>query len=291
MRRFTWTRVRMGAAAILSLAGLALAPSVSASAASASSSRHGDLRVTKECSQYTGLADSFCTITSSNLPAIVVGSRIVYLEAAGATAVDSDVVLVVGPGDFALGHVVLSRVTHLGVITFSGGSGKFTWFHARIAVSPDPNIPYGWYWNGDYRFSPGDETRESSPVSGSARNGDLHVTKECSQYTGLADSFCTITSSNLPAIAVGSRIVYLEAAGATAVDSDVVLVVGPGDYALGHVVLSRVTHLGVITFSGGTGKFRWFHARIAVSPDPNIAYGWYWSGDYHFSPGAETKES
>jgi hypothetical protein len=37
--------------------------------------------------------------------------------------VDSDVVLVVGPGDFALGHVVLSRVTHLGVITFSGALG------------------------------------------------------------------------------------------------------------------------------------------------------------------------
>ena len=166
MKRFTWTRLCVGAAAILSLAGLALAPSVSASAASASaasasSSRHGDLHVTKECSQYTGLADSFCTITSSNLPAIVVGSRVVYLEAAGATAVDSDVVLVVGPGDFALGHVVLSRVTHLGVITFSGGTGKFRWFHAHVAVSPDPNIAFGWYWNGHYRFSPGDETKES----------------------------------------------------------------------------------------------------------------------------------
>ena len=106
--------------------------------------------------------------------------------------------------------------------------------------------------------------------------------------TGAADSFCTITSSNLPAIVVGSRIVYLEAAGATAVDSDVVLVVRPGDFALGHVVLSRVTHLGVITFSGGTGKFRWFHARAIVntSIQPVSVVG-----DYHFRPGAETKES
>jgi hypothetical protein len=291
MRRFTWTRLRVGAATILSLAGLALAPSVSASAASASSSRHGDLHVTKECSQYTGLADSFCTITSSNLPAIAVGSRVVYLEAAGTTAVDSDVVLVVGPGDYALGHVVLSRVTHLGVITFSGGTGRFTWFHAHVNVKPDPSIAYGWFWNGDYRFSPGEPTKESFPVSGSARSGALHVTKECSLYTGLADSFCTITSSNRPAIAVGSRVVYLEAAGTTAVDSDVVLVVGPGDYALGHVVLSRVTHLGVITFSGGTGEFRWFHAHVNVKPDPNIASGWYWNGHYWFSPGEETKES
>ena len=281
------TRLLVGAATVLSLAGLALAPSVSASAASGSA-RSGDLHVTKECSQYTGLADSFCTITSSNLPAIAVSSRIVYLEAAGATAVDSDVVLVVGPGDFALGHVVLSRVTHLGVITFSGGTGKFTWFHAHIAVSPDPNIPFGWYWNGDYRFSPGEPTKESFPVSGSPRSGALLLTKECSQYTGLADSFCTLTSSNLNVIPVGSREVALQAATATELDSDIVLVVGPGEYALAHVVLNRVTHLGVITYSGGTGKFRWFHAHAIVNTSIQPVSE---NGCYRFRPGAETKES
>jgi hypothetical protein len=159
MSRLTrsWTRRLVVAATILSLTGLALAraPSVSASPVSASP-RNGDLHVTEECSQYTGLADSFCTITSSNLPAIAVGSRIVYLQAAGATAVDSDVVLVVGPGDFALGHVVLNRVTHSGVITFSGGTGDLTRFHARIDVTRDPNIAYGWYWNGDYCFCSGE---------------------------------------------------------------------------------------------------------------------------------------
>jgi hypothetical protein len=159
----SWTRRLVVAATILSLTGLALAraPSVSASPVSASSARSGDLHVTKECSQFTGLADSFCTITSSNLPAITVGSRIVYLQAASATAVDSDVILVVGPGDFALGHVVLNRLTHRGVITFSGGIGKFTWFHARIVVTRDLSVAFGWFWNGDYRFSPGEETKES----------------------------------------------------------------------------------------------------------------------------------
>jgi hypothetical protein len=281
------TRLLVGAATILSLTGLALAPSVSASAASGSA-RSGDLHVTKECSQFTGLADSFCTITSSNLGAITVGSRIVYLQGAGATAVDSDAVLVVGPGDYALGHVVLSRVTHLGVITFSGGTGMFTWFHARIAVSPNPNIAFGWYWNGEYRFTPGEETKESSPVSGAARSGGLSLTKECSHYTGLADSFCTITSSNLTAIPVGSTEVALQAATPTALDSDIVLVVGPGDYALGHVILNRVTHLGVIAYSGGIGTFRWFHASAIVitSVQPVSVIG-----DYHFRPGDETNES
>src|SRR2546425_9165702 len=51
---------------------------------------------------------------------------------------------------------------------------------------------------------------ESSP-----RSGALHVTKECSQYTRLAGGFCTITSSNLKDIEVGTRVVYAVASGAT----------------------------------------------------------------------------
>jgi hypothetical protein len=278
------TRQLVGAATIISLAGLTLATSVSASAASASA-RSGELRLTKECSQYTGLADSFCTITSSNLKAIPVGTREVALQAATAAALDSDIVLVVGPGEYALGHVVLNRVTHLGVITFSGGTGKFTWFHARAVVNTSAQPVSE---NGDYRFSPGEATKESSPVSGSARHGELSLTKECSQYTGLADSFCTITSSNLNAIPVSSTEVALQAATATALDSDIVLVVGPGDYVLGHVVLNRVTHLGVITFSGGTGKLRWFHARAVVNTSTQPVSE---NGDYRFRPGDETNES
>jgi hypothetical protein len=118
------------------------------------------------------------------------------------------------------------------------------------------------------------------PGSADSRRGALHVTKECSEYTGLADSFCTITSSNLPAIKAGSRVVYLQAAGATSLDSDVVLVVGPGNYALGHVTLDLATGTGEITFSGGAGQFTTFHARADVSQlgGPNVA----WDGKYRF---------
>ena len=42
-------------------------------------------------------------------------------------------------------------------------------------------------------------------LSASPRSGDLHVTKECSEFNGTAGTFCTITSSNLEAIEVGSR--------------------------------------------------------------------------------------
>jgi hypothetical protein len=118
----------------------------------------------------------------------------------------------------------------------------------------------------------------------SPRNRALHLTKECppSQYGGLADDYCTITSSNVEAITAGSRIVYLQAAGATSLDSDIVLVVGIGNYALGHVTLDFLTGTGEVTLWGGTGQFRSFHAKAAVSAlgGPN----WAWDGRYHRGP-------
>ena len=71
------------------------------------------------------------------------------------------------------------------------------------------------------------------------RSGALHITKECSQYTRLAGGFCTITSSNLDGIEVGTKVIYAVASGATVLNSDVVLAPpGPGNNkAFGHVVL------------------------------------------------------
>jgi hypothetical protein len=142
------TRRLVVAAAILSLTALALA-----SAVGASSPRSGTLVVTKECSGYTGLAGSFCAITSSNLAAIEVGSRINYLQpAALLTPAGSDVVLdTPGPGNnAAFGNCSLS----LGLCTFWGGTGKFTWFHANVDVSYLGELD--WAWSGTYSFSPDD---------------------------------------------------------------------------------------------------------------------------------------
>ena len=72
------------------------------------------------------------------------------------------------------------------------------------------------------------------------RSGDLHVTKTCppSTYTGAAGDFCTVTSSNVPEIEVGSRVVYAQAAdfSTLSLDSDVRIdVPGPGNNtAFGH---------------------------------------------------------
>ena len=55
--------------------------------------------------------------------------------------------------------------------------------------------------------------------------------------------------------------------------------------AYGHVTLSFVTATGVVTFSGGTGRFSGFHASVAVSYHGDDAdHPWHWDGTYSFTP-------
>jgi len=123
-------------------------------------------------------------------------------------------------------------------------------------------------------------TASSAANTGTPRSGELHVTKECSQYFGHAGEFCTITTSNLNAIDADTRVVYTSAAGAAGLESDLVLD-GPGNNdAFGHVTLSFLTGTGVVTFSGGTGRFNGFHASVAVTYDGV----WHWDGTYSFTP-------
>jgi hypothetical protein len=118
-------------------------------------------------------------------------------------------------------------------------------------------------------------------AAASPRSGNLHATKDCTGFNGGPGSYCMITSSNLPAIEVGSKILYLQPASLlTPAGSDVVLdLPGPGNNAaFGNCSLA----VGHCSFWGGTGKFTWFHASVAVSflAGPN----WAWNGTYDFSP-------
>src|SRR5258705_10646356 len=101
---------------IAGVVALALALSTGAVSVSASSAQSGSLHVTKECSEFTGNPGTFCTITSSNLSAIKVGSRVYYDQAPGIPAgmLDSNVVLSVGTGDWATGRCTLDGNTGLG---------------------------------------------------------------------------------------------------------------------------------------------------------------------------------
>jgi len=125
----------------------------------------------------------------------------------------------------------------------------------------------------------------TGPAGAAERSGDLHVTKECPEYHGLAGEFCTITSSNIPAIRRGMKVRYASGVDpATGVlDSDLVLD-GPGpNAAFGHVVLNAMTFVGVVTFSGGTGRFRGFHAGPLAVACPDFP-ACSWDGSYAFTP-------
>jgi hypothetical protein len=125
----------------------------------------------------------------------------------------------------------------------------------------------------------------ASSAGSSPRSGQLHVTKQCRGYHGLAGEHCTITSSNVNAIKVGSNVVYASAAGDPTpgqLNSDLIID-GPGNNtAYGHVVLDLSTGIGVVTFSGGTGEFKHLHAQVAVTPLGGVNYAW--DGTYSFSP-------
>lgn len=141
---------------VAGVAALTLSLSTGAASVSASSARNGYLHVTKECSAFTGAPGSYCTITSSNLAEIKVGSKVFYdypiILSTPTGLMDSDTVLNVGTGDWAVGRCTLDNTTNLGLCTFSDGTGQFAGFNARLNVSSADGVNYN--WNGTYSFSP-----------------------------------------------------------------------------------------------------------------------------------------
>lgn len=108
------------------------------------------------------------------------------------------------------------------------------------------------------------------------QGGEFHLTKETSEYTGEAGSFCTVTSSNLDAIKVGSKIIYTSAASEPVIESDLVIISGD-DTLTGHVLLDVPSASGTLAITGGTGAFAGFRAETVVSFDGTE---WHWDGTY-----------
>jgi len=111
--------------------------------------------------------------------------------------------------------------------------------------------------------------------TGMPPSGTLHLTKECSAYTGAAGDFCTIASSNFEQIPVGSKVVYAEAmTTAGGLDTDIVINTPNGDTAKGHVVLDGATQTGTVTLAGGTGQLVNLAADLRVAPLAEPSYSW-----------------
>lgn len=120
-----------------------------------------------------------------------------------------------------------------------------------------------------------------APVSATAKKGVLDVTKNCDAYDFSAGSFCTITQSNVSELS-GATVFYSQAANTPAgmLDSNVVVVAGPGDWAVGRCTLDLSTFVGLCTFSDGVGRLAGFEARIDVSHLSDLDFRWH--GTYSF---------
>jgi hypothetical protein len=108
-----------------------------AASASASTERSGELLMIKDCTHDTFLSGGSCSITSSNVPEIGVGSMVFYDQAAGTPTglLDSNVVLDAGHGNRAVGRCTLDLSTKGGLCTFSDGTGDLAGFSARLDVA------------------------------------------------------------------------------------------------------------------------------------------------------------
>ena len=117
-----------------------------------------------------------------------------------------------------------------------------------------------------------------------ARNGHLHIQKDCTGYAGNAGDHCTVTLSNFAKLPTGSHIFYDQAAGVPAgmLDSNIVLDAGRGNRAVGRCTLDFSTGLGLCTLSDGTGQLAGFTARVDVSYLGGTL--WAWNGTYSFNP-------
>ena len=110
------------------------------------------LKISKECSQYTGDTPSFCTITESNLAAIPAGTKIFYYGPVTGSPLftSSTAVIAVGNGDSAVGYCVVYDTASppLGTCAFHAGSGTLAGFQAVVTVTVDDKQI--WHWDGGY---------------------------------------------------------------------------------------------------------------------------------------------
>jgi hypothetical protein len=112
----------------------------------------------------------------------------------------------------------------------------------------------------------------------------LHITKECSEFTGEIPSFCTITSSDLAAIPVGTKVMYWGPVinDPNFMSSRVVLRAGHGTRAFGYcqTIASPAPEHGTCVFWKGTNALKGFHASVNVTYVSGADYDW--EGTYLF---------
>ena len=114
------------------------------------------MKLTKECSQYTGGTPSFCTITESNLDLIPAGTKVLYYGPVTSSPLftSSSAVLAIGPGNSAVGYCIVYDTASppVGTCAFHAGSGTLAGFQGILKVTVDDKQV--WHWDGGYLLAP-----------------------------------------------------------------------------------------------------------------------------------------
>ena len=106
--------------------------------------------------------------------------------------------------------------------------------------------------------------------TGAPRSGTLHVTKECSQYTGEPGSFLAPSPlrTSMRSRSARRSSTPRRSRPRAVLDSDIVVNTPTGDAAYGHVVLDGATQSGMVKLAGGTGQLAQLAAGLVVrAPD------------------------
>jgi hypothetical protein len=138
--------------AMIPVAALSLTCLVWSAQAGAHAEREGTVQIIKDCTNYTGNPGSTCTITSSNIAELPIGTVVYYLQAANIVAglLDSNVILDAGNGNRATGRCTFDLNSFTGLCQFTDGTGQLAGFEARVDVAATTLPSYS--WNGPYHF-------------------------------------------------------------------------------------------------------------------------------------------
>jgi len=142
------TRLRSGLIVAMAAAMLALVPSASASSTQ-------PFHLTKDCDAFTGVAPTYCTVHTSNVPAIQAGDQIWYYGPVVALTAPStsSVVVIKAQSGTASGFCRVANTTGSGTCVFWEGTGSLRGFRALIAVSYVPADPGYFHWDGWYSIA------------------------------------------------------------------------------------------------------------------------------------------
>ena len=145
----TLTRVLVAAASLAAIAAAILAVAASAQPGQRPNHRVQPFHLEKNCDYYFGGIGDYCTVSTTNLSALS-GGTIFYVQAAGETALDSDIAIYAGSGNTATGHCFLPFPTGPGHCEIVGGTGTLEGLHASVVVTYISGN--NWAWDGTYRF-------------------------------------------------------------------------------------------------------------------------------------------